>query len=72
MAFYGVNFTLGSDVEDLSNYRPLNIRAVGFLETWAAHFAVTKSRNALLSYTAVESLKLAQRRIYMVTEKALQ
>jgi len=50
----------------------LNIRAVLFLETWAAHFAVTKSHNGILSYTTVENLKLAPRRIYLFTEKALQ
>jgi hypothetical protein len=72
MAYHRVNFTLGLDVEDLPNSRLLNIRAVRFLETWAAHCAVTKSRNGILGYTAVENLKLTQRTIYLVTEEALQ
>jgi len=72
MAYYRVNFILGFNVEDLSKHRPLNTRAVGFLETWAAHFAVTKSRNGILSYITVENLKFAQRGIYLVTENALQ
>jgi len=44
---------------------------MGFLETREAHFTVTKSRNGILSYTAVENLKLAQRRIYLVTEEVV-
>jgi hypothetical protein len=52
-----MNFTLAFDLEDLSNYRPVDIRTVRLLETWAAHFAVTLSRNGILSYTAVESWK---------------
>jgi hypothetical protein len=50
-----VNFTLAFDLEGLSNYRPLNMRTVLFLETWAAHLAMTQSRNEILSYTAVQT-----------------
>jgi hypothetical protein len=50
-----VNFNLAFDLEDLSNYRPLNIRTVRFLETWATYLSVTQSRNKILSYTAVQT-----------------
>jgi hypothetical protein len=46
MACSRLNFTVGFEVEGLSTYRPLNIMAVRFLETWAAHFAVTGRRSS--------------------------